>query len=181
VTGLLAIPKSFRVMFFGWLKHFSSEYFSRVLLVLGKFLSFILTNKASNLDPTPVVLVLERHCSNCLFLLCSLEVSLFICNQEANIVPFSLFSNLEVANSVDIFAEWGKFKTVDVSKIFNFFSYPFLFPIEAKHKIILSEFRNQMAHQVKFTIFPYNFLRVFAIITNISCRNRRTFGLCPEG
>lgn len=47
-------------MFFGWLKHFSSEYFSHIVLVMETFLTFILTNKSSGLDPTPVVLVIER-------------------------------------------------------------------------------------------------------------------------
>jgi hypothetical protein len=60
ITGILAIPKSFRVMFFSWLKHFSSEFFSRILLVMQTFLSFILSNKSTNFDPTPVVLVIDR-------------------------------------------------------------------------------------------------------------------------
>ena len=60
VSGILAIPKSYRVMFFGWLKHFPSEYFSHIVLVMQTFLSFILTDKVTKLDPTPVVMVLER-------------------------------------------------------------------------------------------------------------------------
>lgn len=44
---------------FKWLKSYPSEYFSRVLQVLQGFLSLILTNKSLNLDPTPVILVLE--------------------------------------------------------------------------------------------------------------------------
>jgi hypothetical protein len=60
VSGILAIPKAFRLMFFGWLKCFPSEYFSRIIFVMQGFLSFILSNRAANLDPTPVVLVLDR-------------------------------------------------------------------------------------------------------------------------
>ena len=48
-------------MFFGWLKHFSSEYFSHIVLVMQTFLTYILTNKSSGLDPTPVVLVIDRY------------------------------------------------------------------------------------------------------------------------
>jgi hypothetical protein len=33
VSGILAIPKSFRVMFFKWLRHFPSEYFARIIQV----------------------------------------------------------------------------------------------------------------------------------------------------
>jgi hypothetical protein len=147
VTGILAIPKSYRVMFFGWLKHFSSEYFSRILLVMQSFLSFILTNKASNLDSTPVVLVIDRSLRTSTFSLLSLIStvhSLFSCNNEANIVPISLFCNQSVPQAIPIVEEWNKFKTSDVSRVFNFFSYPFLFPLEAKNQIIRSEFKEQM-------------------------------------
>lgn len=80
-----------------------------------------------------------------------INFSLFTCNQESNIVPVSLFCNQSLPRSINIYEEWEKFKTSDVSKIFNFFSYPFLFPIEAKNNVIRSEFRNQMRQQV--TIF----------------------------
>lgn len=60
VSGILAIPQTYRVMFFGWLKYFPSEYFSRIVAVMQSFLTFILTDRVTKLDPTPVVLVLER-------------------------------------------------------------------------------------------------------------------------
>lgn len=60
VSGILAIPTSLRVMFFGWMRHFPSEYFSRIVRVMQAFLSFVLTDELTKLDPTPVVLVLER-------------------------------------------------------------------------------------------------------------------------
>jgi hypothetical protein len=60
VSGILAIPRTYRVMFFGWMRHYPSEYFSHVVLVMQSYLSFILKDKVTRLDPTPVVLVLER-------------------------------------------------------------------------------------------------------------------------
>lgn len=63
VSGILAIPKSFRIMFFKWLKRFPSEYFARVIHVLQSYLAFVAKDRATNLDPTPVVLVLDRYCA----------------------------------------------------------------------------------------------------------------------
>ena len=45
VAGVLALPKSYRIQLFGWLKSYESEYFSRVIYVLQAFLSYVLTNK----------------------------------------------------------------------------------------------------------------------------------------
>ncbi len=59
MSCILSVPKFYRVVLFKWLKAYPSEYFGRVLQVLQNFLSFILTSKATNLDPTSVVLVLE--------------------------------------------------------------------------------------------------------------------------
>mmetsp|Transcript_6189 Transcript_6189/g.9333 ORF Transcript_6189/g.9333 Transcript_6189/m.9333 type:complete len:1082 (-) Transcript_6189:109-3354(-) len=133
VSGILAIPKSYRVMFFGWLKYFPSEHFARILSVLQGYLSFTLESHATNLDPTPVVLVMD---------------SLFACNSEAKIVPPNLFYNVTISKALNIHTEWYKYKTTDVSRVFNFFSYPFLVPVEAKNEIIRSEFRQQMQQQV---------------------------------
>ena len=81
--------------------------------------------------------------------------SLFSCNQEANIIPVSLFCNPSIPQAINLFDEWNKFKTSDVSKIFNFFSYPFLFPVEAKDRVIRWEFRNQMNLQSNRHINKY--------------------------
>lgn len=59
VRGILAVPKHYRLILFKWLKLYPSEYFGRVLQVLQGFLSHILGHRSLNLDPTPVVLVLE--------------------------------------------------------------------------------------------------------------------------
>jgi hypothetical protein len=47
------------MVLFKWLKSYPSEYFGRVLQVLQGFLTHILSNKSLNLDPWPVILVLE--------------------------------------------------------------------------------------------------------------------------
>jgi hypothetical protein len=144
-------------MFFSWLKHFSSEFFSRILLVMQTFLSFILSNRATNFDATPVVLVIDRYPPPPRPSSPSHSLSLFSCNQEASIVPASLFCNPSVPQAIDLFGEWSKFKTSDVSKIFNFFSYQFLFPVEAKDRVVRWEFRNQMNLQSNRHINKYLF------------------------
>jgi hypothetical protein len=59
IRGILSVPKYYRLILFKWLKSYPSEYFGRVLQVLQGFLTHILTNKSLNLDPTPVIMVLE--------------------------------------------------------------------------------------------------------------------------
>lgn len=59
IRSILSIPKYYRLILFKWLKSYPSEYFSRVLQVLQGFLSLILRQKSLNLDPTPVIMVLE--------------------------------------------------------------------------------------------------------------------------
>jgi hypothetical protein len=59
VRGILSVPKHYRMVLFKWLKSYPSEYFGRVLQVLQGFLTHILSNKSLNLDPWPVILVLE--------------------------------------------------------------------------------------------------------------------------
>lgn len=60
ISGILSLPKSYRIMLFSWLKQYPSEYFSRVLQVFNDFLSFALTSKINNIDPAPVVIVMSR-------------------------------------------------------------------------------------------------------------------------
>jgi len=132
VSGILAIPQTYRLMFFGWMKKFPSEYFSHIVSVMQSFLTFILTDRLTKLDPTPVVLVLE---------------SLYTCNLEANIIPSALFYNPAIATSVDLVGEWRKFQTSDNSKVFNFFSYPYLIPVEAKYGVIRLQFDSMMSSQ----------------------------------
>jgi hypothetical protein len=76
--------------------------------------------------------------------------SLFSCNAEAKIVPSSLFYNRSVPTHVNMSSEWDKFLQSDVSTVFNFFSYPFLFPVEAKLDLIRSHFARQMQYQVGY-------------------------------
>lgn len=74
--------------------------------------------------------------------------SLFTCNQEAKIVPSHLFYNKFLSQSLDLQEEWSKYVSSDVSKVFNFLSYPFLFSVEAKNDLIRSHFSRQMQYQV---------------------------------
>ena len=61
ITGILSLPKSYRILLFGWLKDYESEYFARIIKVLQNYLSFTCEDSASNLDSSPPVLVLERY------------------------------------------------------------------------------------------------------------------------
>ena len=75
-------------------------------------------------------------------------ISLYQCNIEASIIPSSLFYNPAISRAVDLSDEWTKYKTSDNTKVFNFFSYPYLIPVESKYKIIRYEFERQMSSQV---------------------------------
>lgn len=74
--------------------------------------------------------------------------SLYLCNQEAHIIPTSLFYNSSIAQFIDLTEEWRKYQTSDTATVFNFFSYPYLIPVEAKYKIIRLQFDGLMSSQV---------------------------------
>lgn len=80
---------------------------------------------------------------------CSLlGCSLYLCNLEASIIPTALFNNSAIASTVDLVGEWKKYQTSDNAKVFNFFSYPYLIPVEAKYTIISLQFQGLMSSQV---------------------------------
>ena len=75
-----------------------------------------------------------------------------MCNLEANIIPNTRFYNREISTAVNLTDEWRKYQISDNSKVFNFFSYPYLIPVGAKFKIVRLEFEGQMASQVIVTL-----------------------------
>eukprot|EP01034_Spumella_vulgaris_P026028 gene26026-32554_t len=126
VSCILSLPKYYRVLLFKWLKAYPSEYFGRVLQVLQNFLTYILTARATNLDATSVVLVLE---------------TLHQCNVEEDILPDHLFYNAALATRVNLLEEWRKLKEAGPqSKVFNYGDYPFLIDDLTKYKLIQSDF-----------------------------------------
>lgn len=139
VSGILALPRSYRVVLFGWLRSYASEYFGRTLQVLQGYLAFALTNKTANIDPAPAVLVLN---------------SLYRCNLLERILPNRLFyCPLDVLSSsrssIDLLAEWDRFKAAETdSKVFNLFSYPFFIDVVIKNKIMQKEFNDSKRIQI---------------------------------
>ena len=67
---------------------------------------------------------------------------------EASVIPSAMFYNSAIATSVDLVGEWKKFQSSDNTKVFNFFSYPYLIPVEAKYKVIRLQFDSLMSSQV---------------------------------
>ena len=47
LNGMLALPKAYQVILFGWYRQFKSEYFSRALQVLQEYINFALTRYSS--------------------------------------------------------------------------------------------------------------------------------------
>lgn len=43
LNGMLALPKAYQVILFGWYREYKSEYFSRALQVLQEYINFALT------------------------------------------------------------------------------------------------------------------------------------------
>jgi E3 ubiquitin-protein ligase HERC4 len=135
LSGILALPKSCRMTLFSWLKSYSSEYFSRIITVLHGYLSFGFINTAINIDPTPAVLVLD---------------SLYLCNLDSHIIPSSSFYLQNLHKHVNLHEEWTRYLTIihnNQTKVFNYFSYPFVIDYEVKSAILRINFLQKQMQQ----------------------------------
>ena len=131
ITGILALPSSYRAILFGWLRSYESEYFAQILNVLESYLSYILTNSYVRADPCPVTLVLR---------------SMYDCNNTGHdkIVPNDSFYNNELENARDWIREYELHlsnQRENITSVFNFCSYPFLLKMSIKHKLIIHDVR----------------------------------------
>lgn len=134
ITGILSLPKQYRLQLFSWLRGLASEYFARVVNVMQAYLTYCLTAKVVRLNPAPVVLVLS---------------SLYQVNCEAGrIVPDTSFYNDRILRSVDIGMEWQKFKeAASDSKVFNFCQYPCLISLVGKNHMMRLDFAEKKRAQ----------------------------------
>ena len=142
VSGILALQKTARAQLFGWLKHYPSEYFSRVLSVLQAYLSFALGQHHTNADPTAVIMVLE---------------SLYEVNLEKHIVPNRYFHNNTLAETRDLVTERSKQREArqqGLTSLVNFLDFPFLFSPAVKSQFMRLDFRERkQAMQVELFMF----------------------------
>lgn len=147
INGILALPKVYRLQLFNWLKSLSSEYFSRSIEVLENYISFSVSNKTMNLNPTPAVLVLS---------------SLYEANLETKVVPDSSFYNSVLNLYIDFKEEWNKYKeskkNTSLDRVFNFCAYPFLIDIIAKNSILYYDFHDRQQNQMQKHILKYDLL-----------------------
>lgn len=60
ITGILALPASYRATLFSWLRSYEPEYFERIIRVMNCYLSYAITNTLIRLDTSPATLVLNR-------------------------------------------------------------------------------------------------------------------------
>lgn len=133
LSGILALPKSCRLILFSWLKSYPSEYFSRIVSVIHGYLMFGFTNSAMNIDPAPAVLVLD---------------SLYTCNLESGVIPLSSFYLKNLHTYVNLHEEWNKFILMGKnSKVFNYFSYPFIIDCEVKNIVLRVNFLQRQIQQ----------------------------------
>ena len=136
ITGILALPSSYRTILFGWLRSYESEYFSQILNVLESYLSYILTNSYVRTDPYPVTLVLK---------------SLYDCNNADHdkIVPNDSFYNGELEKALDWIKEYElclSNQKDNITSVFNFCNFPFLLNMPIKHKLIIHDVRKMQFH-----------------------------------
>jgi hypothetical protein len=164
ITGILSLPRSYRVVLFSWLKGYASEYFARVVKVLQNFLTFTCEDTVTKLDSSPVVLVLERSAVyakknsiplNFILYFSFIINSVFECNMEAKIVPNELFYNNSIGRKFNIFQEWDKLKSNSMKAVFNICAYPFLIQIQTKNEIIAADYNALMSVQVSYTVYIY--------------------------
>lgn len=142
VTGILALPKSYRLQLFGWLKLYDSEYFSRVLHVLQNFLSYCLSSKSGN--PVPTVIVLQ---------------SLYDCNKDARIIPEWMFYNESISQRINVIEEWNRFKSsTSTSSVFNFCGYIFLLDTVCKSTLVRVE-ANDLMQQISNSMMNKYFMQ----------------------
>ena len=142
VSGILALQKSARAQLFGWLRHYPSEYFSRVLSVLQAYLSFALGQHHTHADPTSVIMVLE---------------SLYEVNLEKRIVPNHSFQNNTLVQTIDLLNERVKHqqaKKQGLTSLVTFLKYPFLFSAAVKSQFMHLDFREKKrATQIDLYMF----------------------------
>jgi hypothetical protein len=144
IAGILALPKSYRVLLFSWLKKYEPEYLIRVVQVLQNFLSFACEDKVTRLDCSPTVMVLD---------------SVFQSNKEARIIPESAFYNKSMSKSFDIAKEWSAYKSTTLKSVFNICAYPFLLDVDIKNTLLMLDigaamFAQNVDHVQRYIIRP---------------------------
>jgi hypothetical protein len=144
IAGILALPKSYRVLLFSWLKNYEPEYLIRVVEVLQNFLSFACEDKVTKLDCTPTVMVLE---------------SVFQSNKEARIIPESAFYNKSILKLFDVAKEWSTYKSTALKSVFNICAYPFLLDIDIKNTLLMQDigasmFAQNVDHVQRYIVRP---------------------------
>lgn len=140
ITGILALPSSYRSTLFNWLRSYESQYFQRIVTVMQSYLSYALQNTRLRLDPSPVTLVLN---------------SLYECNHSTagSIVPDDAFYNAALEESVDLIADCEAYLSEKREKlnsvVFRFCRFPFLLPLSAKNRILQHELTFQKTQVVR--------------------------------
>lgn len=129
LSGMLALPSTYQVVLFGWYRSYASEYFSRALLVLQEYISFALTSKVTGINPVHAVLVMQN---------------LHVANKTERIVPDKNFYNRVLSRSIDMLAEWERYKASGKdSQVFNYFAYPFLVDLNTKSVLLHRDFQEK--------------------------------------
>lgn len=136
-NGILAVPKTVQQTLFGWLKHYPSEYFTRIVLVLQGFLSYCIAS-------------LEAKVA----IVCRVLSNLYEVNVETSIISDHFFVNDSVNNPklVDIYSE--RRNHLDACqggtnvRVFNYLQCPFLISEAHKANFMRLDFEAMKAAQM---------------------------------
>ena len=142
VNGLLSLPTSVQSTLFSWLRHYPSEFFTRIVLVLQSFLSYSLEALNSKFNAQ----------------ICRVLKILNDVNRECLIVPESYFVNASLPRHVDVLGERQRHLEAiisDNSRVFNFLQFPFLFAEDQLATFLKMDFdarkaQQQYRHKVKY-------------------------------
>ena len=146
INGLASLPKQGTSRIFSWLRHYNSEFFARVVLVVQGFLSYAVTSLQDKVALT-----------------CQILASLHEINRTARIVPDALFVSSTVCGRVDLNQERTKYIEATQAnsantRVFNFLQFPFLLSDVVKARFMKQDYDGARAlqlhrHKVKYGVY----------------------------
>ena len=146
INGLASLPKQGTSRIYSWLRHYNSEFFARVVLVVQGFLSYAVTSLQDKVALT-----------------CQILASLHEINRTARIVPDALFVSSTVCGRVDLNQERTKYIEATQAnsantRVFNFLQFPFLLSDVIKARFMKQDYDGARAlqlhrHKVKYGVY----------------------------
>lgn len=149
INAVLGLSSVYRTMLFTSQLNVASsyqqgaEFVLHLVTFLQAYITHAITIKASGLDPTPAVLILDQ--------LHDINYQPQFTSSSSSVIPYTSFHNHQLAKNVDLLSEWQKFrseKNDSKQRVFNYWQYPFLIDEGTKYNVLQVEFTWQRAAAV---------------------------------